>query len=522
MQQVCALSIDVVESTITGNKLSPLKRYEYQKSIIDLVTKYAKSLYFVDYIAKFTGDGWLIFSSVNEDIDRLVVLGKIVCFKYPEYVNHIASNLHGIKPAVRACIGSGQDYAVSIPQQDGSFNKDWLGDSARIASSFGSCAAPGELLIDQIVSSKIKLLFDLRMIDRATLPDERKPKHDEDGYTLWAVDGFKHEQVDPGPEAAPYISYLEWTGQEAQSIELTNDALAAIPQLRAESVMELVSGAQARENQRQAQVSGYQKLLRAAPDAATAEVTIQALIDLNSTPDVYFFSEMIARAPDYAKAVQWYEAMQQAGAIPDAVTYSTLINIAPDYAAAVQWYEAMRQAGAIPDEITTTTLASKAADFTAAKLLTEKLNADGGFRGPGYYAAVMARVAPDDDPLEVIDWYFAQEHHPASAVEPALRMYASHARHAAAMEFVVRWPQLPASARYMRRHQVDFEREITRFIEDVATRPSALYAAAIFNFEHAQFGLAKDLLNRALCFATHESRKAHIDRLMKQIELKLQ
>jgi class 3 adenylate cyclase len=228
---VTCLSIDVAKSTQTGNQLSPARRFAYQSAIIDLIDKYIPELGFIEYQAKFTGDGWLIFSPYNEDIDKLVVLGKTVCHLYPAYVADIVSGFGSFEPAVRACICSGQDYPKMVKQQDGSAIKDWLGDSARRASSLASCAYAHELLVDQPVNDRIELIFKSEQVDKSALPDSMLPKHDRE-RSVWRVGTLKHTEMDPGEGAAPYVSYLNWTGQEKESAQLITAAIKAVLQVR--------------------------------------------------------------------------------------------------------------------------------------------------------------------------------------------------------------------------------------------------------------------------------------------------
>ena len=179
----------------------------------------------------------------------------------------------------------------------------------------------------------------------------------------------------------------------------------------------------------------------------------------------------------------------------------------------------MINAGVEPNEITTTTLMSKTADFAEATMLTAELREAGAFRGQGFYSAVFSKVGPDDDPVAVIDWYFKQDYRHAKSLEPVLRMYAANYKQSAAMEFVVRWPQLAAAARYLRLHDADFAQEIGRFLADDKLRPSALYAAGINHFNKREFPAAREYFGEALHFDTHPSRKEHIDGMIKEMSV---
>ena len=555
-------------------------RYQYQKAIIDIFDKFVKILDFADYQSKFTGDGWIVFSSENQDIEKLVVLGKLVCFHYPQDIGVLLAGIPDTTTAVRACISGGQDFPVEIRQPDGGVLRDWIGDSARRATSYANCAEDNQLLIDSKIHDKVKLDFSTALVDTANLPSERSPKHPELGYAVWSV-GDLSPQVQPDAESAAYSVYLQWTGQEQRAVALVEEALAALPRARGERVVDLVRNAQALEDSREDEIHELRKLLRVAPDAATRDEAIGRLTALEAAPDVYFYSSMIniapdyarathwyeqmrkaevapnevtfntliniapdyARAthwyeemrkagvapneftfstliniaPDYARATHWYEEMRKAGVAPNEVTFNTLINIAPDYTAATHWYEQMRKAGVVPDEFTTSTLASKAPDFAEGKSLTARLRADGAFRGQAYYSAVMAKVSPEDDPIAVIAWYFEQDFKHVKSLEPPLRMYASKGLDRAAMEFVVRWPQLGASERYMRVRGSNFLAEIDHFLSNPDVRPSALYAAGIYHFNQREFPQAKDYFDQALVYETHPSRQAHIERLIAQM-----
>ncbi len=382
---VTCLSIDVAKSTQTGNQLSPARRFAYQSAIIDLIDKYIGELGFIEYQAKFTGDGWLIFSPYNEDIDKLVVLGKTVCHLYPSYVADIVSGFGNFEPAVRACICSGQDYPKLVKQQDGSAVKDWLGDSARRASSLASCAHAHELLVDQPVNDRIELIFKSDLVDKDALPEAMQPKHDRE-RAVWRVGELKHLEMDPGEGAAPYVSYLNWTGQEKESAQLITAAIKAVLQVRSDRDAEpapLVSEAaqaellaQEAELHRAVQVDTLRRLLRAAPDSATAGFAMERLVELDALPAIGFFNTLIEQAPDYVTAIRWFGETKKAKIAPDQDTFDTLIAIARDYATASRWYAEMIKAEVLPGTATFNRLINKAPDFaTAARQYNQMANA---------------------------------------------------------------------------------------------------------------------------------------------------
>jgi tetratricopeptide (TPR) repeat protein len=210
--------------------------------------------------------------------------------------------------------------------------------------------------------------------------------------------------------------------------------------------------------------------------------------------------------------------MRKAGVAPDEVTFNTLINIAPDYGKAEHWYTEMRKAGVAPNEVTTISMATKCPDFETAQRLTMRLREDGAFRGQGYYCAVFAKAAPDADPAMLIAWYMEQDYKHPPSLEPIIRIFRSAERFDAAMEFVIRWPQLPAAKSFMIQCRTKFSREIGRLLDDQETRPSALYALGLFHFAHAAFAEAREGLTAALKFEMHEKRRAHIEKVLAQID----
>jgi hypothetical protein len=370
-QPVTCLSIDVAKSTQTGNLMSPVRRYSYQSAIIELIDRYIPELGFIEYQAKFTGDGWLIFSPYNEDIDKLVVLGKTVCHLYPAYVRDLVAGLDGFEPAVRACICSGQDFPTMVKQQDGSAIKDWLGDSARRASSLASCADAHELLVDQPVNDRIELIFRSNLVDKDALPDSMQPKHDRE-RAVWKVGELKHSEMDPGEGAAPYVSYLNWTGQEKESAELITAAIKAVLQVRSGQDEKRKAEPAAPDPKvegdlhRAVQIDTLRKLLRAAPDSASAGFAIARLVELDAPPTIDLFNTLIEKAPDYATAIRWYGETKKAGVAPDHATFDTLIAISRDYATATRWYAEMAKAQVTPATATFNTLIHKAPDYATA------------------------------------------------------------------------------------------------------------------------------------------------------------
>ena len=150
--------------------------------------------------------------------------------------------------------------------------------------------------------------------------------------------------------------------------------------------------------------------------------------------------------------------------------------------------------------------------------MTDRLRAEKAFRGRGYYGAVFAKVPTDADPIAIIDWYFQQDYRYALSLEPVIPIFSRAKRDAAAMEFVVRWPQLPAAQKFMRDKPDEFLREITRFVNDPEMKPSALYALGIFHVEQNEAAQALAALREALTFPTADARRRHIDSLLAKLD----
>ena len=146
---VAALCIDVARSTSTGLEMRQNQRFEFQKATIDVMMKYWPSLDLREPEAKFTGDGWLIFSPDQDDWLALVILAKTLCAQYKTEVASLMTKPPESIPGLRACICTGYDMEVQFPRADGTTARDWIGDSARRASRFSNCPGEGELYVDQ-------------------------------------------------------------------------------------------------------------------------------------------------------------------------------------------------------------------------------------------------------------------------------------------------------------------------------------------------------------------------------------
>ena len=801
MAIVAALCIDVARSTSTGLEMRQNQRFEFQKAAIDVMMKYWPSLELYEREAKFTGDGWLIFSPDQRDWLALVILAKTLCAQYQTEVANLMTLRPNEIPGVRACICTGYDMEVEFPRADGTMARDWIGDSARRASRFSNCPGEGELYVDQAIRDLVYLQFAMEEIDFSELEDERKPKREEERRSLWIVGDVHANTVSDARDPKPYMLLLNWTGHTEQSGEIASqinenetrtgsfaDDTPESEEQQRIAIQRLLStlGGTPADGPRTSLIKSladrgvkpdiyyfnkrinvapdypdavrwyeemtnagvtpnavtfntlinaapdypdavrwyeemtnagvtpdavtfstlikvapdypdavrwyeemtnagvtpnavtfntlinaapdypdavrwyeemtnagvtpnavtfntlikvapdypdavrwykemtnagvtpnavtFNTLINAAPDYPDAvrwykemtnagvtpdAVTFSTLINaapdypdavrwyeemtnagvtpnavtfstlINAapdypdavrwyeemtnagvtpnavtfstlikvapdypdavrwyeemtnagvTPDAVTFNTLINAAPDYPDAVRWYEEMTNAGVTPNAVTFNTLINAAPDYPDAVRWYEEMTNAGVTPDAVITTTLANRAPTFSTAQALTVQLRAHKAFRGQGYYSAVFAKVPDDADPIDVINWYFQQDYRHVLSLEPVIGIFSRANREDAAMEFVVRWPQLPSAKKFMRDKPDKFRREIARFIDDPETKPSALYALGIFHVEQNETAQACAALTEALAFPTADVRRHHINSMLKKLD----
>ncbi|MCZ6482297.1 MAG: hypothetical protein O6757_03500 [Alphaproteobacteria bacterium] len=478
---IATLCIDVARSTSTGLAMRQNQRFEFQKAIIDVMMKYYPSLGLREAELKMTGDGWLIFSPTTRDWQALVILAKTLCVRYQTDVQALMTIPPGSIPGVRTCICTGFDMEVLVPRADGTKGRDWIGDSARRASRFSNCPAEGELYVDQNVYDLIHLQFATTPLDFSALPPERKPKRDEELRPLWIVGDVHTDSVDDADDPGPYLHFLNWTGRTARSAEIVSQIHENVTDVR--SFADDIPG---REERQRAAIRRLRGVLEATPADGPRTSLIDSLTDLGMQPDVFFFSKRIR----------------------DAVSYRD----------AEHWYEEMKKAGVTPNEVTTATLAKQAPDFSTAQALTDRLRAEKAFRGRGYYGAVFAKVPTDADPIAIIDWYFQQDYRYALSLEPVIPIFSRAKRDAAAMEFVVRWPQLPAAQKFMRDKPDEFLREITRFVNDPEMKPSALYALGIFHVEQNEAAQALAALREALTFPTADARRRHIDSLLAKLD----
>ena len=549
---VTTLCVDIIGSTLAGLKMTEVQYDQFLQGIVTQIDQYLGALRLEGAIIKFTGDGWLVMSSKPHATTSLVVLAKTLCSRFEDDIRELMTSPPATIPGLRAAICESEDMAVAVPIGEGREDLDWVGDSARLASRSADYCKKNELLVDYTIKDRIRRTFDTEKVDLSARSDPKKKTEEE--IELFAVQELKPGDIAGHRAEDILLKFLNWTGRLEQAKAIGADLVRKIKL----EIPETPALTQQREISSLTPVGAVtpiveprlKRLLSGVPPGQVRNDIMTLLRELGSPPDVYFFSKQIAIAPDYEDAVQWYEQMLAADIAPNEVTFNTLINrsgshedavqwyeqmlaadIAPhevtfstlinragSYEDAVQWYEQMLAADIAPHEVTTICLANKVPNFEVARQLTDRLRRDGSFRGEGYYSAVFSKVDVKSDPAELLAWYFEQDYRHAKSLGPVIKKFTRAGYYEKAMEFVVRFPHLDASNRFMRIHQKEFLDRIDAFLKENTTVHDGLYALGIFHYNNGQNEEAQPILREALELATAEPRRKHINSMLESID----
>ena len=552
IHQVIALVVDLIGSTQIALEMTEPKFRRFNREVINQLWPYLKELDLEDSIVKFTGDGWLIFQKDLEKLRALVALAKILSNRFQADIAAKMEIDKGEIPDLRLAVALAYDDEIVLPNG----SKEWVGDSARMATRASGCCAENEVIVSGSVRDKIRREFDLTCIDVENLPENRRPKRWEENFQIFSVGEIREALIadmrfldDPSGFSA-YAVYLRHSGRPSNASQLIREASGAIKSqieetAPADSVMKLHGTDDVGDKFRRLlyvtprgtlrdEIYSTMLSLRVEPTTLLYNALINGSANIGDAvdwfermdkagiaPNVVTFNTLINLSPDLPTAEGWFERMDKAGIAPNVVTFNTLINLSPDLPTAEGWFERMDKAGIAPNELTSSTLAKNLRSLEDADRITKKLETAHAFLGDGYYSTIYARLPQYISGTELLDWHFQQSHRRHSSLGAAIHRYETHGKLEDCFRVALAFPYFDSARKAFRLHSQDAINYYSGLIEIGYEPDNATYALGIYYAENQQDENALKMLNEALRLSSIQKRTTYIVELIKTIKARL-
>ena len=397
---VYCLSIDLIESTLPGLRMTQVELDRFNRALVAQIEPHLVALAFEDLLVKFTGDGWTLLTPELADAERLCALAAIMRHRFLVDMQERTGLPETRIPSLRMAICSGRDIRVSVWRGE----TDWVGDSARRATRSAAYCYPNEILIDGTVQSLVMRDFVTVRIDPATRPGFRQSRKVEEEIPLWSLEDLRIEAVEHWHTAAAYVYALSEVGR---TDDATEASMRAADRLGDDATVDVGDGSRS--------ISRWNRLVTNAPTYDAVLELLARLMESQAQPNTDTLNALVDRAPTFDEAMRWVADLSRSSARADVVTFNALITKAPDHETAIGLLEPMEEAGVTPNVATLRILLAKAPTFRSAVRMLGML-ADRGVspdievfgrlvaRAPGYDAAVALLdvmrewgVTPDAD-----------------------------------------------------------------------------------------------------------------------------
>ena len=166
--------------------------------------------------------------------------------------------------------------------------------------------------------------------------------------------------------------------------------------------------------------------------------------------------------------------------------------------------------------ITYSTLIGKA-DLQAGKELLAEMSAKGLAPNVITYANLF-KAEIGESAEELLKWFLAQPNHPDTAIDVAITSYRRLGRTHDALRLALGYAHLPAARKLIRDNPEDSLAYFESFLSLDSHHPNADYALGVAYLEQTRLKEARRHLEKALKWATAESRKAVIRDWLRQIQ----
>ncbi|MFZ5868657.1 MAG: hypothetical protein ACOYXY_22445 [Thermodesulfobacteriota bacterium] len=554
VRQVFALVVDLIGSTQQGLHMAEPRLRRFNREVVGHLWPYLKELDLEDSETKFTGDGWLIFNSDTSKLRAMVALAKTLSSRFQ---TDIAEKMEVEKteiPDLRLAMAAAYDDEITLPNGA----REWVGDSARMATRASACCAPNQLIVTTAIRDKIRREFVLKEVHIEDLPEARQPRKWEENLQIYSVEELNPNLVsdirfaDDPSEFAPYAVYLKHVGRSEDAMKLLGEAGSTLRrQLQEASIVTVETAATtfkahgadvvserfvrlvgaastwemrddlvrlASELGAPLSTSQYNRLIHKSATPAEALAWFKRMTDLAVPPDVVTYNTLINLSPDLPTAEAWFKRMTDSAVPPNVVTYNTLINLSPDLPTAEAWFKRMTDSGVAKTEVATSALAAKIKTLADANHLTTILQEAGAYVGESYYAAIYARIACSLSGQELLNWHFQQKYKWIPALESAIKAYAVLGRMEDSFRIALAFPYLAAAGKVFRQHGDAAATYYARLLEVDFEPFNATYALGVCFMENNRDSEALQMLRRAYTLATTEKRKDDILRRIADIE----
>jgi len=363
VETVYCLSIDLIDSTKAGLDRTTHQNDRFNEALVEQINPHLEQLDLESALLKFTGDGWLVMSTVKQ-LPALCCLALIQARRFQVEM----SNLTGIEarkiPRLKIAVCAGRDVSVKLP--DG--RSDWVGDSARRAvRASGYCGTPdkgeqpNEILVDETVRVAVQRDFDF---NEADMSKRTSAKPSEEKLLLHRLEALRAETCAESDAPQHFVYALSVTGMAEQAQKV------------AERAVDQGAHAIATNSRSTAQIiPGWNAVIRSLQDYSSAVQMLDRIRAHGLKPDLATYAILIKKAPALSAGLELLEAMRQEGLAPNVTTYTTLIGKA-DLQQGKELLAQMRQEGLAPNVITYTTLIGKA-DLQQGKELLAQMRQEG-------------------------------------------------------------------------------------------------------------------------------------------------
>ncbi len=328
-----SLSIDLIGSTLVGLQMSSIQRKQFNKALVEQIVPYLEELELNDSLIKFTGDGWLIIRPDHTRVKAMVVLAKILAYRFGMDIRNLMSFPPEKISPLRQAICAGMDFKMPMPYG----GIDYVGDSARYASrSQNYCREDSnDVLVDAATRLHIYSDFECEEID-TSLPPVRG-KAPEERISLYRVGNLKSRAELHAAAVPEYVSLLKWTGREkaaqvlaiAQSVALESSVKSMVIEIGTARLKFSQAGeaeGSLSNDAQQTAMNEFHRLLISIGDPDTAAKIVQTMRTLGYEPDTAPFNRHIRQAETDEMAKAWLEMMTVCRIMPNSSTFNILMN----------------------------------------------------------------------------------------------------------------------------------------------------------------------------------------------------
>lgn len=529
------LAMDLKGSTTAALKLSSKRLDRFNLALINQLTPHLEAVGLEETVVKFTGDGWLVMTDVQEDVAPLCCLAIIMASRFQLEMSKSATIAREKVPAMRLAICWGRDLEVVLHNGQ----REFVGSSVRHAVRALQLCRDNEVLIDETVRTWIHHDFETTRLDMEARLDEFEPEKMEEELVLHVLDRLRVEAADDHDAPVYFVNTLAIIGRSSEAGRL---AKGISDQLQHEAVepgaddqellwrwnrllasnvdYETARGIlnDLREAGLRPDATTMNALIDKAQDYRTESKWLQAMIQDGVRPNVFTFNTLIDKANDPDRIEKWLSRMEVDGVEPNQLTLNTLIRKAKDHALARNWLRRMEQKGIQPDATTYQLLIGKSETFEEARTWLEKMFE---VEPEVPMEALLSLMTKDMTHLpadDLLQWYIGLRWHPAKPMHRAIAAYRRKGKIRDALRLALDYPHTQTALKLVRERPdeaLEYFHSVLAFDPDHA---NGAYALGLSLAELGRLEEARPWLQRAHELAAQGHRKDELSAMLQSIE----